>query len=73
MGSFDQQRFRMVAVMWLVKGNRPLRKLGLLYFREMIELANPVAVEALWVSHNSVSALVMKLFSAIQPRVIDTI
>jgi hypothetical protein len=73
MGSFDQQRFRMAAVMWLVEGNHPLRELGSPYFREMIELANPAAVEALWVSHNSVSAFVMKLFSAIQPRVVEAI
>jgi hypothetical protein len=39
----------------------------------MLELANSAAVEALWVSHNSVSALVMRLFSAIQPRVVDAI
>jgi hypothetical protein len=62
MGSFDQQRFRMAAMMWLVERNHPLRELGSPYLREMIELANPAAVEALWVSHNSVSASVMKLF-----------
>jgi hypothetical protein len=39
----------------------------------MIALANPAAAEALWVSHNSVSTFVIKLFSAIQPRVIKAI
>jgi hypothetical protein len=33
--------------MWLVKGNYLLRKLRSLSFREMIELANLAAVEAL--------------------------
>jgi hypothetical protein len=39
----------------------------------MIELANLAAAAALWVSHNSVSAFVMKLFSALQPHVIAAI
>jgi hypothetical protein len=73
LGSFDQQRFRVAAVMWLVEGNHPLRELGSPSFQEMIALANPAAAEALWVSHNSVSTFVMKLFSAIQPRVIEAI
>ena len=46
-GTFDQQRFRTAAVMWLVEGNHPLRELRSPYFREIIELANPAAVEAL--------------------------
>jgi hypothetical protein len=73
LGSFGQQRFRMAAVMWLVEGNHPLRELGSLSFQEMIPLANPASAEALWVSHNSVFTFVMKLFSAIQPRVIEVI
>jgi hypothetical protein len=39
----------------------------------MIALANLAAAEALWVSYNSVSTFVIKLFSAIQPRVIKAI
>jgi hypothetical protein len=73
LGSFDQQRFRMAAVMWLVEGNHLLRELRSPSFQEMIELANPAAVEALWVSHNSVSTFVIKMFSAIQPRVVKAI
>ena len=38
-----------------------------------MELANPAAAAALWVSHNSVSAFVMKLFSALQPHVVAAI
>lgn len=65
LGSFDQQRFRLAAVMWLVDNNHPLREFRSPSFQEMIELANPAAAAALWVSHNSVSAFVMKLFSAL--------
>jgi hypothetical protein len=39
----------------------------------MIELANPAAAAALWVSHNSISTFVTKLFSALQPRVVAAI
>jgi hypothetical protein len=73
LGSFNQQRFRVAAVMWLVEGNHPLRELRSPSFQEIIALANPAAAEALWVSHNSVSTFVIKLFSAIQPRVIEAI
>jgi hypothetical protein len=59
--------------MWLIKGNYPLRKLRSPSFQEIIALANPAAAEALWVSHNSVSTFVMKLFSAIQLCVIKAI
>jgi hypothetical protein len=73
MGGFDQQRFRQAAVMWLIDNNHPLREFNSPSFREMIELANPVAAQALWVSHNSVSAFVMKLFSVLQPHVVEAI
>lgn len=73
LGGFDQQRFRLAAVMWLVDNNYPLREFSSPSFREMIELANPAAAAVLWVSHNSVSAFVMKLFSALQPRVVEAI
>jgi hypothetical protein len=39
----------------------------------MMDLANPTAVASLWVSHSSVSAFVMKLFSALQSRVVAAI
>jgi hypothetical protein len=73
LGGFDQQRFRLVAVMWLVDNNHPLREFRSPSFREMMELANPAALAALWVSHNSVSDFVMKLFSALQRRVVKAI
>jgi hypothetical protein len=38
-----------------------------------LTLANLAAAAALWVSHNSVSAFVMKLFSALQPHVVAAI
>lgn len=47
LGSFDQQRFRLAAVTWLVDNNHPLRELTSPSFREMIELANPAAAAAL--------------------------
>jgi hypothetical protein len=42
-------------------------------FKEMIELANPAAAAALWVSQNDVSAFVMKLFSALRLHVVAAI
>jgi hypothetical protein len=69
MGSFDHQQFRVTAVMWLVENNHPICKFVSPLFRVMIELANPAAADLLWVSHNSVSAFVMKLFSVLQPCV----
>jgi hypothetical protein len=59
--------------MWLVENNHPICEFVSPSFREMIELANPAAADALWVSHNSVSAFAMKLFSALQPRVVAAI
>jgi hypothetical protein len=59
--------------MWLVDNNHPLCKFSSPSFREMMELANSSAAAALWVSHNSVSAFMMKLFSALQPRVVEAI
>ena len=61
------------AVMLPVENNLPIRELVSPSFREMIQLANPAAADALWVSHNSVSAFAMKLFSALQPRVVAAI
>jgi hypothetical protein len=58
---------------WLVDNNHPLREFTSPSFREMIELANLAAAAALWVSHNSVSAFVMKLFSALQLSVVAAI
>jgi hypothetical protein len=34
-----------------------------------LEAANPEAVAALWMSHNSVSRCVMRLYNYLQPRV----
>ena len=73
LSSFNQQRFRLAAVMWLVDNNHPLREFSLLSFREIIELANLAAAAALWTSYNSVSAFIIKLFSALQLRVVVVI
>jgi hypothetical protein len=70
---FDQQQFRMAAVMWLVENKHSICEFVLPLFQEMIELANPAPADALWVSHNSVSVFAMKLFSAIQPHVVAAI
>jgi len=59
--------------MWLVEKNHPIREFVSPSFQEMIRLANPAAADALWVSHNSVSAFAMKLFSVLQPRVVAAI
>jgi hypothetical protein len=69
LGNFNVQGFRQAAVMWLVKNHRPLREFETEPFREMIRFANPEAEAALWKSHNSVSAFVMKLYSWLQPQV----
>jgi hypothetical protein len=69
----DQQRFRLAAMMWLVENNHALGEFSSSSFREMMELANPAAAVALRTSHNSVSAFTMKLFSALQPRVVAAI
>jgi hypothetical protein len=70
-GGFDCQRFRLAAVLWLVENNHPLSEFTSASFREMMELANPEAAAALWVSRQSVSRFVMRLFSALQPLVVE--
>ena len=62
-GNFDVQGFRQAAALWLVDNNRPLREFETPAFRKMIRFANPEAEAALWRSHNSVSAFVMRLYS----------
>ncbi|KAF7450425.1 Dimer-Tnp-hAT multi-domain protein [Pyrenophora tritici-repentis] len=69
-GNFDVQEFRQAAALWLVDNNRPLREFETPAFRKMIRLANPEAEAALWRSHNSVSAFVMRLYSWLRPQVV---
>ena len=47
LGNFDVQRFRYAAVTWLVDNNYPLREFETPAFRQIIELANPEAANAL--------------------------
>ncbi|KAI1552791.1 hypothetical protein PtrEW7m1_012394, partial [Pyrenophora tritici-repentis] len=68
--NFDVQEFRQAAALWLVDNNRPLREFETPAFRKMIRLANPEAEAALWRSHNSVSAFVMRLYSWLRPQVV---
>lgn len=69
LSNFDVQGFREAAVLWLVDNNRPLREFETESFRKMISFANPEAEAALWRSHNSVTAFVMKLYKALLPQV----
>lgn len=39
-------------------------------FRALIKLANPLAERALWASHNSVSAYILRLYDYLQPIII---
>jgi hypothetical protein len=71
LGNFNVQGFRLAAVLWLVDNNHPLREFTTSAFRAMIEFANPEAEAALWASHTSVSTFVMRLFSFMQPHVIE--
>jgi hypothetical protein len=70
LGGFDVQGFRYAAVSWLVDNNHALREFETPAFREMIAYANPEAAEALWVSHRSISAFVMRLYRHLEPLVV---
>jgi hypothetical protein len=72
-GNFDAQGFRMAAVSWLIRNNHPLHEFGTPAFKEMMEFANPEAARALWASHNSVSRFVMKVYSYVQPQVVQAL
>ncbi|KAF2876031.1 hypothetical protein BDV95DRAFT_466503, partial [Massariosphaeria phaeospora] len=48
LGNFDVQRFRIAAIEWLVANNHPLREFETPAFRNMLEMANPEALGALW-------------------------
>jgi hypothetical protein len=70
LGGFDVQGLRYAAVSWLVDNNHALREFETPAFREMIAYANPEAAEALWVSHRSISAFVMRLYRHLEPLVV---
>lgn len=72
-GNFNVQAFRYAAVTWLVDNNHPLREFETPAFKQMIAYANPEAAAALWMSHRSVSAYVLRLYHSLYPRVTATL
>jgi hypothetical protein len=70
LSGFDVQAFRLAAVTWLIENNHPLSELESPTFRSLIALANPMAEDALWRSHNSVSRYVMRLYHYLKPLVV---
>ncbi|EUC40019.1 hypothetical protein COCMIDRAFT_109888, partial [Bipolaris oryzae ATCC 44560] len=54
--------FRYAAVRWIIENNHPLRKFETLAFKQMIAYVNLEAAAALWVSHQSVLAYVLRLY-----------
>jgi hypothetical protein len=70
LSSFDVQAFRLAAVTWLIENNYLLSELESPTFRSLIALANPIAEDALWRLHNSVSRYVMRLYHYLKPLVV---
>lgn len=70
LSSFSIHRFRLAAVEWLIENNHPLSEFEKPAFRHLIKLANPLAEQALWSSHNSVSRYVVRLFHYLKPLVV---
>lgn len=52
---FNSQKFRSLFVQWIIDSNYPLREVESPVFRKMIAAANPLAEEALWHNHQSVT------------------
>jgi hypothetical protein len=69
-GHFDVQAFRIAAVSWLVNNNIALSEFEKPAFRLMLQFANPEAKRALWMSANSVSRFVLRLYNFMQPQVV---
>jgi hypothetical protein len=70
LSSFNIHRFRLAAVRWLIENNHPLSEFEKPAFRRLIRLANPLAEDALWASHQSVSRYVMRLYDYLKPLVV---
>ena len=70
LAGFNIQRFRLAAVGWLVDNNYSLSEFEKPAFRALIKAANPVAEDALWRSHVSVSTFVLRLYDHLFPRVV---
>jgi hypothetical protein len=70
LGGFNNQRFRLAAVGWLVDNNHLLSAFEKPAFRDMLAAANPQAEAALWESHKSVRQYVMRLYDFLLPRVV---
>jgi hypothetical protein len=70
LGGFNIQQFRLAAVTWLVENNLPLLQFESWSFCDMIQLAGVEAERALWMSHNSVSRYVIRLYNYLKPKVV---
>lgn len=57
--TFNLNTFRRVAIQWLIEGNHPVREFESPAFRAMIAMANPLAEEALWRNHQSVTRYII--------------
>jgi hypothetical protein len=70
LASFNTQRFQLATVSWLVENNHPLSEFETPAFQRLLEAANPLAEQALWKSHVSVSQYSARLYKHLKPRVI---
>jgi hypothetical protein len=70
LSSFNIQLFRQAAVKWLIANNHPLSEFEQPVFQKLIGLANPLAKDTSWQSHNSVSQYVMRYFDYLRPIVV---
>jgi hypothetical protein len=71
LSGFNNQRFSLAAVAWLIDSNHPLSEFKKPAFQHLIALANPLAERTLWSSHNSVSQYVMQLYNYLLPLVVQ--
>jgi hypothetical protein len=55
---------------WVLENNYPISEFESPAFRDLIRLANPLAEDALWRSHHSVSHYVVRLFDYLKPLVV---
>jgi hypothetical protein len=70
LGGFNNQRFRLAAVGWLVDNNYLLSEFEKPAFRDMLAAASPQVEAALWESYKSVRQYVMRLYDFLLPRVV---
>lgn len=60
--AFSVTRFRQAYTDWIIDNNHPLSELETPAFRHLIQVANPLAEEALWRNHQSVWDQVIREF-----------